>query len=165
MDELTGGAPSPSPPAIPAPEPVPGDALRPWRLAPVSAAAMVEWADILDDPNPIHLDPALVERLGLGRRTINQGPANLAYAINMLAANFPGGTIGSLAAKFLGNVFSGDSVEAVGRILTVEPLSAGRRVRCEVQLIRGDGSPALQVTATVDLPGGDVSADLTGSEQ
>ena len=38
--------------------------------------AMDVFADILDDPNPIHLDPEAVGRRGLGDRTINQGPAS-----------------------------------------------------------------------------------------
>ena len=69
----------------------PGQILKPLRIASISAADMQEWAQVLRDPNPIHLDPRAVAARGLGDRVINQGPANLAYIIAMLQAAFPGG--------------------------------------------------------------------------
>jgi hypothetical protein len=66
-----------------------GDTLKPFRIARVSPEGMKAWAKFLHDPNPIHLDPAVVKAKGLGERVINQGPANLAYLINMLQAANP----------------------------------------------------------------------------
>ena len=111
---------------------------------------MKAWAKFLHDPNPIHLDPAVVKAKGLGDRVINQGPANLAYLINMLQAAFPGGFIESLEVRYVDNVFGGEAVEAGG---TVKEVSAARRapVACEVWL-RAEARPVLTGTATVADP-------------
>jgi acyl dehydratase len=124
-----------------------GDALAPFRIAVVSPEGMKAWAKFLHDPNPIHLDPAVVKAKGLGERVINQGPANLAYLINMLQAAFPGGFIESLEVRYVDNVFGGESVEAGG---TVKEASK-RHVACDVWL-RAEGRPVLTGAATVALP-------------
>src|SRR3546814_12612112 len=67
-----------------------GDELPPFVIESVNADAMKEWAVFLHDPNPIHLDVEVVKAKGLGDKVINQGPANVAYVMNMLAAAFPG---------------------------------------------------------------------------
>ena len=113
----------------------------------VSPDAMREWATFLRDDNPIHLDPAAVAALGLGERVINQGPANLAYVINMLHAAFPSGTITGLSTRFLGNVRAEDSVVAGGTITSLKPDEAV----CDFELRVVDGEPALAGTATIAL--------------
>jgi acyl dehydratase len=87
-----------------------GDTLPPFRIPAVDPEAMKTWAVALHDPNAIHLDRAAVAAKGLGDRLINQGPANLAYVINMLRAAFPGGAIRSLDVRYVDNVFEGDDV-------------------------------------------------------
>jgi 3-hydroxybutyryl-CoA dehydratase len=125
-----------------------GDALAPFRIAAVSPDGMKAWAKFLHDPNPIHLDPAVVKAKGLGERVINQGPANLAYLINMLQAAFPGEFIESLEVRYVDNVFGGESVEAGGTVKEVD--ASRRRVACEVWL-RAEGRPVLTGTATVAI--------------
>jgi 3-hydroxybutyryl-CoA dehydratase len=127
----------------------PGDALAPFRIAAVSPDGMKAWARFLHDPNPIHLDPAVVKAKGLGERVINQGPANLAYLINMLQAAFPGGLIESLEVRYVDNVFGGESVEAAGTVKEVD--ASGRRVVCDVWL-RAEGRPVLTGAAIVTIP-------------
>lgn len=113
----------------------PGDSLPVWRHR-VQAAAMVPIAEILRDPNPIHLDPAAVAAVGLGDRVINQGPANLAYVINMLATAFPEHRLESLESRFLANVRADDRVEAGGTIAEI----SGDRITCDLWLeIEGSG--------------------------
>jgi acyl dehydratase len=113
----------------------PGDSLPVWRHQ-VQAEAMVPIAEILRDPNPIHLDPAAVAAIGLGDRVINQGPANLAYVINMLSAAFPGHHLDSLESRFLANVRAGDLVEAGGTIVEL----SGDRITCDLWLeVEGSG--------------------------
>jgi acyl dehydratase len=85
-----------------------------WRLDEVSAAAMVTWVEALNDDNRIHVDPDVAEALGFGHRTVNPGPANLAYVMNMLMAAEPGSYPKKIEARFLGNVFSGDALEVTG---------------------------------------------------
>jgi acyl dehydratase len=77
---------------------------------------------LMRDPNPIHFDASSVEALGLGSRTINQGPATLSYLINVLA-EWAGGTaaIRSFTARLSGNVFAGDLVECHARVTEMDP--------------------------------------------
>lgn len=129
-----------------------GDALLPFRIASVDPAAMAVWAELLGDPNPIHLDRAAVAAAGLGDRRINQGPANLAYVVNMLRAAFPGAQVEALDMRFVANVLEEDAVTAGGTIVAIH----GGRVDCHVWLdIEGRGK-ALSGTATLVLrPGQD----------
>lgn len=121
-----------------------GDELRGWRHE-VRASAMVPLASILRDPNPIHLDPAAVAAAGLGDRVINQGPANLAYIVNMLGKALPAFRIERLDSRFLLNVRDGDIVEARATIVD----ATDDRVTCEVWLdLRGTG-PAVKGRATL----------------
>jgi acyl dehydratase len=129
-----------------------GDPLKPWRIESVSAERMKTLAAVLRDPNPIHLDPAAVATLGLGHRVINQGPANLAYVINMLSAALPGARLLELDARFLANVFGGDRVEAGGRVIAVEAEATGTRVTCEVWLNVSEQGPAVAGNAVLQLP-------------
>lgn len=114
----------------------PGTALSPFIIDSVSPEAMKEWAVFLADPNPIHLDPEAVKALGLGDRVINQGPANLAYVINLLMQNFPGWQIAKLETRFNGNVLAGDRAIAGGEITEAEETS----ITCDAWLeIEGRG--------------------------
>jgi 3-hydroxybutyryl-CoA dehydratase len=126
-----------------------GSALEPFRIESVSPVGMQAWAVFLHDPNPIHLDPAVVKAKGLGERVINQGPANLAYLINMLRAAVPGGFIESLEVRYVDNVFAGDAVEAGGTVTAVSGESGRQKLVCDVWL-RADGrGPVLTGSATI----------------
>ena len=125
-----------------------GDALPPFTIERVDPDAMKEWAVFLADPNPIHLDPAAVSAKGLGHAVINQGPANVAYVVNMLLAAFPGGRIAALDSRFLDNVFGGEKVVATGQVTAVD----GARIDCAFSLDAQGRGPVNAGTATVLLP-------------
>src|SRR3546814_17276029 len=91
---------------------------------------MKEWAVVLHDPNPIHLDVEVVKAKGLGDKVINQGPANVAYVMNMLAAAFPGSRIEKMDSRFVDYVYAGDRLTAGG---TVTGTDEGRAF-CDVWL-------------------------------
>jgi acyl dehydratase len=116
-----------------------GDALPEWTVDPVDAEKMKTMAALLADPNPIHWDVEAVRALGMGDRPVNQGPSNMAYVANMLAA-WSGGHqhLRTLRVRFLANVFGGDRVVAGGRVIAVEPADGGTLATCEVWLRRGD---------------------------
>ena len=124
-----------------------GDAILPFVIESVSPDAMKDWAVFLADPNPIHLDVEVVKAKGLGDRVINQGPANVAYMMNMLIAAFPGGRIEAMDSRFLDNVYAGDKVVASGRITAVE----GDRIDCELSLDVAGRGTVNAGTATVRL--------------
>lgn len=121
-----------------------GDALRPFEIV-ADPEAMKQWAVFLADPNPIHLDVDVVKAKGLGDRVINQGPANVAYLINMLTAAFPGGQIQAMTTRFLDNVYAGDRVVAQGTITAVD---AGR-ISCDFTLEVGGRGAVNSGTATI----------------
>lgn len=124
-----------------------GDALPPFTIPAVSPDAMKDWAVFLADPNPIHLDVEVVKAKGLGDRLINQGPANVAYMMNMLMTAFPGGRIEKMDSRFLDNVYAGDSVIASGTVTAIE----GDRIDCEFTLdVTGRGTVNVG-TATIRI--------------
>jgi acyl dehydratase len=104
--------------------------MKPFVVESVSAARMADLAEVLGDPNPIHLDRDLVRRLGLGEREINQGPANCSYVVNMLRAAFPGATIAKLTLRLLGNVFASERAVAGGEVLS----ESAEAIECRVWL-------------------------------
>jgi acyl dehydratase len=91
----------------------------------------------LADPNPIHLDVAVVKAKGLGDRRINQGPINVAYMMNMLMAAVPGCRIEAMDSRFLDNVYEGDCLTATGSVTAVDC----NRLHCEFTLdVAGRGT-------------------------
>jgi acyl dehydratase len=116
-----------------------GDSLPEWTVESVDAQRMKTMAALLADPNPIHWDVEAVRSLGLGERPVNQGPTNMAYVANMLAA-WAGGHehLVSLRVRFLANVFAGDRLNAGGTVVAVEAVEDGVLATCEVWLRRGD---------------------------
>jgi acyl dehydratase len=124
-----------------------GATLPPFVIESVSAEAMKDWAVFLADPNPIHLDVEVVKAKGLGDRVINQGPANVAYVMNMLLAAFPGASIEAMESRFVDNVYAGDRLTAGGTVIAIE----GGRVRCETWLRADARDLVIAGTATILL--------------
>ena len=133
-------------------KPAVGSELEPFRIASVSPEGMQAWAKFLHDPNPIHLDPAVVKAKGLGERVINQGPCNLAYIISMLQAALPGSYLESIDIRYVDNVYGGDAVEAGGKITSVTPDPEGNACVCEVWLRAEGRGPVITGTALVRIP-------------
>lgn len=120
----------------------------------VDIAKMKTMAALLQDPNPIHWDPQSTRALGMGDRTVNQGPINLAYVMNMLVAwvgNDPS-RLRAITLRFMANVFDGDRVEAGGRVTALRGVNGERLADCEVWLDVTGGVRALAGTASVALP-------------
>jgi 3-hydroxybutyryl-CoA dehydratase len=113
--------------------------LGPLVIESVSAESMKTLAVVLDDPNPIHLE---------GPRPVNQGPANLAWVLDMAREALPGATLRSVQVRFLANVFAGDKVVAAGRVESIEDGCAV----CSVWLDVDGGARAVDGTATLILP-------------
>jgi acyl dehydratase len=129
-----------------------GDEIPPWRLARVTPERMMLLAAVLRDPNPIHWDRSEVARRGLGDRLINQGPTNVGYVCNALAAWAGPSALRSLTVRFTSNVFDDDEVVAGGRVTHVDDRGDEVLATCDVWLERGDGTRAVEGTATVAFP-------------
>jgi len=128
-----------------------GDTIPPWHLEHVSEARMRLLAAILRDPNPIHWDRAEVAQRGLGDRLINQGPTNVGYLCNALLAWAGHDSLRFLTVRFTSNVFDGDEVTASGEVVTVDRSGPEPLATCTMWLDRGDGTRAVEGTATVSL--------------
>jgi len=126
-----------------------GDTIPAWEMASVSPEKMKTMAAILRDPNPLHWDRDAVAALplGLGRRTINQGPLGLGYIVNMLHAWQAPGCVKRIRMTFPGLVLDGDRVIARGRVERVE----GELAHCDVWLENAAGTRLLEGRAQVLL--------------
>lgn len=125
-----------------------GFTLKDWEFL-VSQESMDTWAVILDDPNPIHLDANAVKQVGLGNKTINQGPANIAYILNMIEENFPNSQILKMNNKMTDSVLEGDLVTVSGHITEIKVEDSQFVASCSIQLTVGEDKIA--VLSEIDL--------------
>lgn len=126
-----------------------GTQIPPLELT-VDPEKMKVMAALLADPNPIHFDPRALAALGMGERTVNQGPLNMGYLQTMLA-RWAGGRdrLLSFQVRFRGNVFAGDEVRATGTVTAVADTHRGRVATCDISLEVLGGAVVLAGTADV----------------
>ena len=126
-----------------------GHRLPAYVVESVRPEPMKTMAAILDDPNPIHFDPASVRALGLGERPINQGPSNLGYLMEMLV-EFAGAAdrVRRVRVRFLGNVFAGDRVECTASVKSVDDDAGVAELEVQASV---DGRPVLAGTAVISV--------------
>ncbi len=132
----------------------PGDEVPPWVMEDVLASRMRTMAAILRDPYPVHWDRSVVAGMGLGERTINQGPLGLSYMVNMLHAWAGEGCLRRLVMRFPAPVFEGDRITARGRVTAVREENGEQLVDCDVWLERDGTPPPLEGSATIVFGGG-----------
>jgi len=125
-----------------------GDRLENWSFT-VTQENMNLWAEILDDPNPIHLDVNSVKLLGLGEKTINQGHANIAYIINAINHNFPDSEIIKLNNKMTDSILEGDKITVSGQINNIIEESNKLIINCQLQL--NVGQEKISVVSEADI--------------
>jgi acyl dehydratase len=98
----------------------------------------------MGDTNPVHNDAELVEKLGL-RGPVAQGPASLAYVINMLMDWQPDGMLERFSFRFEDVVTVGDEPTARGVVTAVD----GGGAVVDVSLGLQTGATAVRGTATM----------------
>lgn len=130
-----------------------GDSIPEWTMASVSAEKMKTMAAVLRDPNPLHWDREAVDSLplGLGKRTINQGPLGLSYMVNMLHAWMGPRCLRRLVMRFPQVVLDGDQVVARGTITSLSHDGAEHIAVCKVFLEHDERGILLEGEATVLL--------------
>lgn len=128
-----------------------GDRIPEWVMPSVSPERMRTMAAILRDPNPIHWDRDAVDAmpLGLGKRTINQGPLGLSYMINMLHEWAGPGSIRRLVMRFPQVVLDGERVIARGEVVALREEGGAQLADCAVRLVHAERGVLLEGEATV----------------
>lgn len=129
-----------------------GDAIPDWDMPSVLPERMRTMAAILRDPNPVHWDGKMMAKMGLGERTINQGPLGLSYMVNMLHTWAGPTCIRRLVMRFPHAVLSGDHVTAQGVVTGLRELNGERLADCDIWLHRKGIDKPLEGSATVRLP-------------
>ena len=130
-----------------------GDKIPEWIMDSVSPERMCTMAAILRDPNPIHWDREAVDSLplGLGQRTINQGPLGLSYMINMLHDWAGAGCLRRLVMRFPQVVLDGERVAARGEVSALREENGEQLADCRVWLEHNERGILLEGTAVVSL--------------
>lgn len=129
-----------------------GDRIPDWVMERVSPERMRTMAAILRDPNPLHWDREVVERLGLGKRTINQGPLGVSYMVNMLQAWAGENCIRRIVVRFPNPVIlDEDRIVACGVVAGLNEADGIRLAECDVWLERDGEAGLIEGTATVRL--------------
>lgn len=130
-----------------------GDSIPEWLMESVCPARMRTMAAILRDPNPVHWDREAVNAmtLGLGKRTINQGPLGLSYMINMLHAWTGPESIRRIVMTFPQVVLDNDRVVARGTITSLYEKDGLSLADCDIWLEKEGAGALLKGTATVCL--------------
>jgi acyl dehydratase len=130
-----------------------GDAIPEWVMESVSPERMCTMAALLRDPNPIHWDRDAVDKLplGLGKRTINQGPLGLSYMINMLHAWMGPECIRRIVMTFPQLVLDNERVVARGIIAALYDKDGLSLAECDIWLEKEGAGKLLEGTATVCL--------------
>ena len=131
-----------------------GDSIPEWVMESVTPERMRTMAAILRDPNPLHWDRNAVDALplGLGKRTINQGPLGLSYVINMLHAWAGPDALRRIVMRFPQVVLDGERVVARGEISILRQEQGVTLADCRVWLEHVERGILLEGTATVVLP-------------
>lgn len=130
-----------------------GDSIPEWVMPEVSAERMRTMAALLRDPNPLHWDRDAVAALplGLGRRTINQGPLGLGYMVNMLHAWAGPGCIRRMVTRFPQAVLDGETVVARGKVIALRSENGERFADCKLTLEHDERGVLLEAEASVIL--------------
>lgn len=130
-----------------------GQALPSRVIDGVDSEKMKLLSALMRDPNPIHFDRNAIADLGMGDKTVNQGPSNMAYVLSMLGQWAGGsGRITHYRFRFLGNVFEGDRLEASGIVTALTEHDQGLEVDCSLSLTVLGGAEVLTGSGTVLLP-------------
>lgn len=129
-----------------------GDQIPDWVMPSVSPERMRTMAAILRDPNPVHWDPRVSEKLGFGHHTINQGPLGLSYMVNMLHDWAGTQCLRRLWMEFPMAILDGDHITAKGKVTKVLEQAGEKLAECDVWLERPGTDAPLKGHATVLLP-------------
>jgi acyl dehydratase len=118
----------------------PGSPLPGFAVGDIDRDRIVSVMEIMGDTNPIHENVELARSLGF-RGLVNQGPANMAYVVNMLVAwTADPGSVRRLQFRFHDNVVPGDRLTARGTVTGVQIGDGESEIECDFRLENEDGA-------------------------
>lgn len=113
----------------------------------------VRMAEILEDPNPLHLDPGYAKERGLPD-VVQQGPFNAAFLYRQVAEWLPHPwSLRRLKLRFLGNVFPDDVLTCRGTVTKKEQTESGVRIEFEVLEENQRGETVIQGRGEASIDG------------
>jgi acyl dehydratase len=124
-----------------------GQRVDPFVIESVDPGRIKTVAAILQDPTPVHLDPAVTRARGIGDSLSTQGALNMTWFVEA-AVRFAGGVdrLVSFKVRFLDNVFAGERFECTGTITALDADAA----QGELELAAtANGRPVLGGTAVI----------------
>jgi 3-hydroxybutyryl-CoA dehydratase len=119
----------------------------------VSQERINKWADVVDDYNPLHVDPEYAKKTKF-KRTIAHGPLVISYISEMMGSWLgskwiEGGKL--LDIKFKAPVKSEDRITIKGTVGNKIIVDGKEVLECEVFIINQEGEKVLQGRATVPI--------------
>ncbi len=115
-----------------------GEQLPKRRYGPIDGDALLRYAAVSGDDNPLHIDPAIARRAGLEERPIH-GMLMMGHFEPMIRAWRPDVELIGLSAKFLRPVLAGHAFELSGRVIRVTGgESPSMILRLMVHAVSGD---------------------------
>jgi acyl dehydratase len=124
-----------------------GQRVDPFVIESVDPGRIKTVAAVLQDPTPVHLDPAMARARGIGDSLSTQGALNMTWFVEA-AVRFAGGAdrLVSFKVRFLDNVLAGERFECTGTITAVDADAA----RAELELVAtANGRSVLGGTAVI----------------
>jgi acyl dehydratase len=126
-----------------------GDVIPSWTMTSVSIEKMKTMAAILRDPNPVHWNRKTVAAMGMGERTINQGPLGISYMVNMLQAWAGENCIQHMHVTFPNPlILDEDEIIARGQVKAVDEDGL---IYCETWLERNGERGLIEAEVTLNL--------------
>jgi 3-hydroxybutyryl-CoA dehydratase len=109
-----------------------------------------KWADVVEDYNPLHVDPEYAKKTKF-KTTIAHGPLVISFLSEMMGNWFGTGWIEGgklLDVRFRAPVKSGDEIIITGRVIEKRIVGNQRTVECEVYVKNQYGDTVVEGKAS-----------------
>lgn len=129
-----------------------GEILPPIEME-ISLTALVMYAAATWDFHRYHYDRAYIVRLGMPAPFMDGQMAGALLARQLMQWAGPNAFITRLSYRLRGSmVFEGDRIRITGRVVETDNAQARALVRCELDIIKVEGTPVVQqATAMVEF--------------
>jgi acyl dehydratase len=118
----------------------------------IEAAEIKLMTAITRDPNPIHFDRKVIEKMGFPG-LVNQGASNLSYLVQGVEGlTDEQARIRDVDVRFESQVFEGDTLTTNVVVEAVQERTDGLDVETSAEVVKPDGTVVMTGTANLQLP-------------